>query len=103
MGAALRTDPALVRTGPLSEVKNCPLARLIRKRLRKRGLSVEFPCIYSTESIHDLPEDVVSETGDATEETLRRGRTRRTLGSLPTLTGIFGLTAANLAIRMLLE
>jgi tRNA A37 threonylcarbamoyladenosine dehydratase len=103
MGAALRTDPALVRTGPLSEVKNCPLARLIRKRLRKRGLSVEFSCVYSTEPTDDLPGGGISETSDATEETLRRGRTRRTLGSLPTLTGIFGLTAANLAIRMLLE
>jgi hypothetical protein len=30
-----------------------------------------------------------------------RGRKRRTLGSLPTLTGIFGLVAANTAIGML--
>jgi tRNA threonylcarbamoyladenosine dehydratase len=103
MGAALRTDPSLVRTGPLSEVTNCPLARLIRKRLRKRGLSVEFPCVYSIESIHNLPEDALSQTGDASEETVSRGRTRRTLGSLPTLTGIFGLTAANLAIQSLLS
>lgn len=102
MGAALRTDPTLVRTGPLSQVKNCPLARLVRKRLRKRGLSVEFACVYSTESVHDLPDDAVSEAGDASEETLRRGRVRRTLGSLPTLTGIFGLTAANLAIKTLI-
>jgi tRNA threonylcarbamoyladenosine dehydratase len=102
MGAALRTDPSLVRTGPLSEVSNCPLARLIRKRLRKRGLSVEFPCVYSVESVHHLPEEVIDKAGDASEETLSRGRTRRTLGSLPTLTGIFGLTAANLAIQTLL-
>jgi tRNA threonylcarbamoyladenosine dehydratase len=102
MGAALRTDSSLVRTGPLSGVKNCPLARLIRKRLRKRGLSVEFPCVYSTESVHDLPYGVIDDSGDTSEETLRRGRVRRTLGSLPTLTGIFGLTAANLAIQTLL-
>jgi tRNA A37 threonylcarbamoyladenosine dehydratase len=102
MGAALRTDPAMVRTGPLSEVKNCPLARVIRKRLRKRGLAVDFPCVYSTESVHALPEDAVTDTADVSEETLRRGRKRQTLGSLPTLTGIFGLTAANLAIRMLI-
>jgi tRNA A37 threonylcarbamoyladenosine dehydratase len=102
MGAALRTDPSLVRTGPLSQVTNCPLARLIRKRLRKRDLSVEFLCVYSTESVHNLPDEAIDPTGDAAEETLRRGRTRRTLGSLPTITGIFGLTAANLAIQTLL-
>jgi len=103
MGAALRTDPSLVRTGALSEVKNCPLARLIRKRLRKRKLSVEFPCVYSTEEVQDLPDDVTTDTADSSEETLRRGRMRKTLGSLPTITGIFGLTAANLAIQTLLD
>ncbi len=102
MGAALRTDPGLVRTGPLSEVTGCPLARLIRKRLRKRGIGVDIPCIYSTESVDDLPDGAVSDGADTSEETLLRGRPRRTLGSLPTLTGIFGLTAANLAIGMLL-
>lgn len=101
MGAALRTDPSLVRSGPLSSVKNCPLARLIRKRLRKRGLPVEVQCIYSTEPVDGLPDGAISEAGDISEETLLRGRQRRTLGSLPTLTGIFGLMAANLAIRML--
>jgi len=101
MGAALRTNPSMVRCGPLSSVRNCPLARLIRKRLRKRGLPVEVQCVYSTEPVDSLPEDAISDTGDISEETLRRGRRRRTLGSLPTLTGIFGLTAANLAIRML--
>lgn len=101
MGAALRRDPSLVRTGPLSEVKNCPLARLIRKRLRKRGIDVDFACVYSTESVDDLPEEAIDKDADTSEHTLLRGRPRRTLGSLPTLTGIFGLTAANLAIRML--
>ncbi len=32
----------------------------------------------------------------------QRGRPRRVLGSLPTLPGIFGLTAANAALEMLL-
>lgn len=34
---------------------------------------------------------------------LERGRIRNTLGSMPTITGIFGLTAANLAIQMFIE
>lgn len=99
MGAALRTDPSLVRTGPLSQVVNCPLARLIRRRLRKQGLPVELACVYSVESIQELPRTAVAEADE--EELFPRGRRRQTLGSLPTLTGIFGLTAANMAIHMI--
>jgi tRNA A37 threonylcarbamoyladenosine dehydratase len=100
MGASLRTDPSLVAAGPLRQVRNCPLARLVRKRLRKRGLPVDLTCIYSTERVAESgsPEN---ESAESSAGEFRRGRIRRTLGSLPTLTGIFGLTAANLAIRML--
>jgi tRNA A37 threonylcarbamoyladenosine dehydratase len=99
MGAALRTDPTQVRTGPLSGVQGCPLARLVRKGLRRRGLPVELPCVYSTEPVaagFTLPPEADE------PHAIERGRPRRVLGSLPTLTGIFGLVAANLALRMLL-
>jgi tRNA A37 threonylcarbamoyladenosine dehydratase len=99
MGAALRTDPACVRVGPLSAAKNCPLARQVRKRLRQRELPVDFTCVYSIESVVNLSEEAVAETSEA--DFYSRGRKRRTLGSLPTLTGIFGLTAANTAIQIL--
>ena len=42
MGAALRTDPTLVRVGPLHEVHNCPLAAKIRKALRKVDVPLDF-------------------------------------------------------------
>jgi tRNA A37 threonylcarbamoyladenosine dehydratase len=97
----LRFDPAQVRIGTLEEVKNCHLARAVRKRLRRRGVPLDFPCVYSLEPLpHPLliaaPTDPLGE-----EPALDRGRTRHTLGSLPTLPGIFGLTAANLALRLL--
>jgi tRNA threonylcarbamoyladenosine dehydratase len=99
MGAALRTDPTQVRTGPLSGVQGCPLARRVRTGLRRRGLPLELPCVYSTEPVvpgFTLP----PEAGEP--HAPGRGRERRVLGSLPTLTGIFGLTAATLALRLLL-
>ncbi|HEX2972472.1 MAG TPA: tRNA threonylcarbamoyladenosine dehydratase [Tepidisphaeraceae bacterium] len=101
MGAALRTDPTSVRVGPLSEVHHCPLAAKIRKRLRKRDVPVDMTCVYSIEPVTHIPEEAIDREGLHAEETLDRGRKRRTLGSLPTLTGIFGLTAANTAIRMM--
>ncbi|MGE5611296.1 MAG: ThiF family adenylyltransferase [Bacillota bacterium] len=109
MGAALRTDPTCVRVGPLEEVHHCPLAAKIRKRLRHRDVPVDIPCVYSIEPVVDLPAEAIDREGrhneavlGRDEEVLNRGRTRRTLGSLPTLTGIFGLTAANAGLRMLL-
>jgi tRNA A37 threonylcarbamoyladenosine dehydratase len=46
MGAAWRTDPAMVRVGPLSLITTCPLATKVRKRLKSRGLSTDLPCVY---------------------------------------------------------
>ena len=45
---------------------------------------------------------VVRGEPDSAEDAVTRGRARRPLGSLPTLTGIFGLYAAHTAIQMLL-
>lgn len=103
LGAALRLDPTLVRIGTLDEVKNCHLARAVRKRLRRRNIPLDFPCVYSLEPLpHPLP--IAAPTDPLGEApALDRGRTRHTLGSLPTLPGIFGLTAANLALHLLLE
>ena len=100
MGAALRTDPLCVRVGPLSETIRCPLARQIRRRLRRRGVSTDFPSVYSIEPVAP---GAVEKQGDPAKpaHTLVRGRTRTILGSLPTLTGIVGLTAANEAIHIL--
>ncbi|PKK88514.1 MAG: tRNA threonylcarbamoyladenosine dehydratase [Candidatus Wallbacteria bacterium HGW-Wallbacteria-1] len=101
MGAALRTDPAQIRIGPLEKVINCPLAATVRKHLRRRpgGLeALKTICVYSTEPIVDLPPQAVDRDMTDPSETADRGRPRRALGSLPTLTGIFGLWIANRVI-----
>lgn len=102
MGAALRIDPSKVRVGSLSSVHDCPLAKRVRKELRKRGVSLDLCCIYSTEPVGMLRKIAISFDRPDEEESLQRGRKRSVLGSLPTLTGIFGLTAANTALKILL-
>jgi tRNA A37 threonylcarbamoyladenosine dehydratase len=102
MGAALRTDPTLIRTGDLFATSNCPLAKHLRKRLRNRGVGKGISCVYSLEKIdftYELPEEGGIVVGDTPYAD--RGRKRNILGSLPTVTGIFGLTIANQAIMML--
>ena len=97
MGAALRTDPSQIKTGDISKTKNCPLARRLRKRLRGNGIETGIFCVYSTEIVRF---DYTPPTREPhpSNPLSDRGRTRRTLGSLPTLTGLFGLTLANEAI-----
>lgn len=103
MGAALRTDPTLIRCADIFDSKKCPLARRLRTRLRRNGVDRGILCVFSTEDVnfaYDEPEREM-QLGDGLYE--NRGRTRRILGSLPTLTGIFGLIIANQAILRLAE
>lgn len=101
MGAALRTDPSFIRSGDIFDSSNCPLAKHIRKRLRRRGVGRGITCVYSTEKVQFDYGEVEVEQPVGETPFSDRGRSRNTLGSLPTITGIFGLTIANLAITQL--
>ena len=86
MGAALRMHPEFIRIATLDKTNTCPLAALMRKNLRRKKLPLEnITCIYSEEVLKIKPE-TIDEHG------------KRILGSLPTLTGIVGLTLANKVI-----
>lgn len=103
LGAALRSDSSCIRVAPMNKVHHCPLGRAVRQRLRRRGIPTDFPCVFSEEPLpYPLP---VAPPNDKLSDVplMERGRARNTLGSLPTITGMFGLTAANLAIKMLTE
>lgn len=101
LGAAMRSDSMCVKIAPLDKVHHCPLGRHVRQRLRRRGVPTDFSCVFSEEPLPN-PLPVARPTDTLGEKPfISRGRTRNTLGSMPTITGIFGLTAANLAIKML--
>jgi tRNA threonylcarbamoyladenosine dehydratase len=96
MGASGRRDPTLVRVGDISETRGCPLARQLRKYLRKRGIERGFKCVFSVEPSgdHALPPD-------QKDVTLERGRTRNRIPSLVTMPGIFGYTLAAMVLEHL--
>lgn len=104
MGAALKTDPAHIHYGKLSNTKNCSLSRFIRKRLKKRGVDISrIDCVFSDEQ-SSLREGAIfqdMETLNTEVSAGRQGRVRNTLGSMPTITAIFGLTIANQVILRL--
>ena len=99
MGAALKTDPSKIKIGNLSNSKNCSLAKFVRKRLRKRNIDIsQIRCVWSEEQA-ELPSQAI----EFDNEDQSNGRIRHTLGSLPTITAIFGLTIANDIILNLSE
>lgn len=99
MGAALKTDITAVHTGDLFKTTVCPLARNLRKYLRRRGITHGILCVYSTE-LPD-PDALKAPEEEAGDERYRRGRERNILGTYPPVTAVFGITIADLAIRML--
>ena len=99
MGAALKTDITAIRTGDLFETTVCPLARSLRKYLRRRGITHGITCVYSTE----LPDNDALKAPEIEidDQQLHRGRERNILGSYPPVTAVFGITIADLAIKIL--
>lgn len=98
MGAGGRMDGGQVFTADLSKTRNCPLATVIRQRLRRRGISKGIHCIYSLEisqnTLPPNPIDVDAHVGP--------GRARTPLGTISYMPAIFGLRVAQEAIGMLL-
>jgi tRNA A37 threonylcarbamoyladenosine dehydratase len=90
MGAALKTDASAIRIAKLSKTINCPMARKIRNELKKNGVQMnDIDCVFSAEQCI-LPENAISPNPNGG---------RPILGSLPTITAIFGLTIANTIIQ----
>lgn len=101
MGAADRTDPNKLRTGNLFDAEICPLARLVRKRLRRRGVSDGVWAVWSEEQ----PQEPAERDGedDPDPSPFARGRPRPPLPSLAPLPGMFGLALANEVILRVLN
>jgi tRNA A37 threonylcarbamoyladenosine dehydratase len=114
MGAALRFDASLVRVGRLTDVSHCPLSAQVRKRLRRLEINTDdVRCVYSPEPIRDRMRAAPSGSDglervapaaplDASNANSPPGRPRNSLGSLPTIVGIFGLTLAHEVISGLI-
>ena len=88
MGAGNKLDPTQLRIDDISRTSVCPLARVMRRELKERGI-LHLPVAYSTETPL-IP--------SATEE----GARRATPGSLPFVPAAMGLAMASHVVRALL-
>ncbi|MFP4364447.1 MAG: ThiF family adenylyltransferase [Spirochaetia bacterium] len=101
MGAALKSDPAKIQTADLFQTSNCSLAKQIRRMLRKRGISEGVQCVYSSEP--PKKEAITEVEKEKDRKGNRAMRKAQVLGSLNTITGIFGLTLAHEGLKILTE
>lgn len=93
MGTGNKTRPELFRISDVSKTSVCPLARVMRKELKARGIT-GVKVLYSTE-------DAVkpAENADVRAENVKR---RAIVGSLPYVPSVAGLLIAAEAVRELL-
>lgn len=93
MGTGNKTRPELFRISDVSKTSVCPLARVMRKELKARGIT-GVKVLYSTE-------DAVKpdENADVRAENVKR---RALVGSLPYVPSVAGLLIAAEAVRELL-
>ena len=90
MGAGNKLDPTAFRVADISETSVCPLARVMRRELRKRGIE-HVKVVYSTEpALSPAPAD---------EETARRS----TPGSVVFVPAVAGLVLAGEVIKDLIK
>ena len=99
MGASARMDPLALCLGTIWETSACPLARKVRRILRRKGISADVPVVYSTEPAGET--FLSAELGEQETAGYQRGRERRIIPSMATLPGIVGLMAANYALQKL--
>jgi tRNA A37 threonylcarbamoyladenosine dehydratase len=99
MGAGNRLDPSKIHLDKISKSHNCPLARRVRKFLRRRGVKLDFPCVYSSELALETLDEVASDE----EIIIERGRQRQTIGSISYMPAIMGMMAASWVIRSIID
>lgn len=95
MGAANHLDPTKLRIADISKTEYCPLAKLVRTRLRKQGIHRGICTVFSTEEAlpkHELPHLPPTEPGSKSPE-----------GSISYMPAIFGLYCASAVIRDLIK
>lgn len=93
MGAGGKMDPSKVMVRDLSKTNNCYLAKQIRKRLKKEGITKGFRCVFSTEIQNE----------DSLKLTDGSNFKKSFYGTISYMPALFGLNAAAEIINYLVK
>lgn len=97
MGAGGKTDPSKIKIDDLFKTTVCPLARIIRKELKKLQVSSNITVVYSTESPvkpHKVSEGQLTRQQSDAYKLLKPQQ-----GSISFIPSIFGLMLSGLAVN----
>jgi len=89
MGAGAKIDPSQVKIADISKSFNCSLARVVRKRLRGKGVNKGIPVVFSTEMPNE--EAVVEVDNEICKRTIT--------GTVSYMPALFGCYLASYVIR----
>jgi len=92
MGAGGKLDPLQIRVDDLSQTYNCRLAYILRKRLRKLGVTTGVKAVFSTE-----------QTDKKLVETCDEQNKKSVVGTISYLPAVFGCVCASVAIRNMIH
>ena len=98
MGAGAKYDMTKVRITDVSKTFNCPLAYVVRKKLRKMGISKGFKAVFSEE----LPDGGAIVEMDAAEQAAVPHK-KSQAGTISYLPAAFGCACAQAAILHLIS
>ena len=91
MGAGAKLDATKIRIADISKSYNCPLAYILRKKLRKEGISKGFKVVFSEE----LPDrDAIVPMEERTKKSQ--------VGTISYLPAVFGCVCAQAAVEYLI-
>ncbi len=88
MGAGGKLDPLQIHVDDLSKTYNCRLAYVLRKRLRKLGVTTGIKAVFSTEQVD---KDLVEPCDEQNKKSV--------VGTISYLPAIFGCVCASVVIR----
>jgi len=92
MGAGGKLDPLQIRVDDLSKTYNCRLAYILRKRLRRLGVTTGIKAVFSTEQVD---KDLVAPCDEQNKKSV--------VGTISYLPAMFGCVCASVVIRELIE
>lgn len=112
LGASGKLDPTQVRTATIWDSHGCPLARRLRKRLRRRGIETPFKVVFSVEENREsrgetaacgtedcyCPRVAIGPDGEPGEPHEWCSHKASIIGSMAPVTAAFGFALASLVI-----
>ena len=89
MGAGGKLDPTMIRISDISETTDCPLARILRKRLHRLGIREGFTAVYSTEMVDKRK--IIPVQGEQNKASI--------VGTISYMPAAFGIACASVVVR----